>query len=112
MDTSNISLVSCTKGNMTVTIINHIVNVFDRWSMRKGQIYYTIGNITVKSGYWMDFTEKEWNLTDEEYYSLPVKERMQMEAEQQHTYELHKQFNERFMEQGECKELELYKNKF
>ena len=104
-------VVHSTKNGMTVSITNHIVNERDHIPCRKGQLYYTKNGITVKSGFWMDFTEDCWGISDSEYYNLPVESRMQLEAEHQHTYDIHKQYIERFKEQGETKELFLLMHK-
>ena len=86
---SDIIIVHSTKNGMTITITNHIVDVNEQLpNIRKGQLYYTKNNKTVKAGFWMDFTEDCWNISDSDYESLSIEKRMQMEAEHQHTYDI------------------------
>lgn len=53
---------------------------------RKGTMYVTSPKgKTIQAGYWMDWSEKEWGMSDAEYGALPKKERAALEVKQQAT---------------------------
>lgn len=81
--------VSITKNGITVTIKTPSKS---KTYNRQGDKFYTIGDVTKRMGYWMDYPEDEWKLSDEEYYKLPLKKRLSLECNQQFKYKIKNQF--------------------
>ena len=51
---------------------------------RKGLMFITSPEgETTKAGYWMDFPEKSYGVSDKEWKAMPVAERAKIEVEQQ-----------------------------
>lgn len=85
--------VSYTKNGITVTIIPMDASDEDSlYGRRAGRMYLTIDGVTKEHGYWMDFTEDDWNISDEDYYALPIEDRMEMECKEQFRYNLRNDF--------------------
>jgi hypothetical protein len=46
----------------------------------------------VQGGYWMDWPEKSWKITDKKYYALPIEKRAAMEVEEQKRWNYRRNF--------------------
>jgi len=68
-------LASYSDDNFTCYVLDDIDN---------SQIWIKVGDpYPVPSGKWMDIPEKHWKLSNEEYFSMPINKRAEMECKEQ-----------------------------
>lgn len=61
---------------------------------RRGIETITHDGVEVRAGYWMDYPEVHWKISDSDYKKLPIETRAKMECDEQLRYDLKQEFED------------------